>query len=140
MTAAEEKLILLLHKLHQSITPGRRQMFNVLQQHGPLSMSDLIKYLPNVNRASIYRNVTLFESIGIINRLPVGWKYQLELSDLFSDHHHHITCIKCGNVEPFQEEESLEKKIADIGTTAGYLVESHSLEIRGVCPVCQLAR
>jgi Fe2+ or Zn2+ uptake regulation protein len=126
-----------LKKNGYSYTKTRRRVFNALADSGPLSMSQLTnKVRKHVDRTSVYRTVDLFEKLEIINRLQIGWKYQLELSDLFTDHHHHATCIQCGTVYSLDMEASLESGINRLAETAGFLPKSHTLEIRGICPEC----
>src|SRR5687767_10640963 len=80
-----------------SLTKTRQHVFNALADSDTLSMSQLTgKLRQKMDRASVYRTVELFEKLGIINRLQIGWKYKLELSEAFAGHHHHATCMECG--------------------------------------------
>ena len=91
------------HALKQrgvSITKPRRQLYEVLARSEPLTMQELIASLPQYNKTTIYRTVELFENLGIIQRLQIGWKYKLELSNEYQDHHHHVTCTNCGQSPP----------------------------------------
>lgn len=89
-----------------------------------------------LDRASLYRTIDLFERLGIVHRLQMGWKYKLELSDKFAHHHHHLTCLDCGEVTPLQEDIGLEKHIANILKPYAFTESSHDLEIRGYCLSC----
>lgn len=120
-----------------SNTHVRQNVFNALFGREPTTMAELITRLPSVDRASIYRTVAVFENAGILQRLNTGWKYKLELSDLFSDHHHHATCSSCQTVVSFQESQYLEDGITGISESIGFIINSHSLEIRGLCSDCQ---
>ena len=79
-------------------------------------MHDLIKRTKGVDRASVYRAVRLFEQLGIVQRLNTGWKYKIELTDKFAEHHHHLTCLQCGKTIAMGESELEEmiSKLADI--------------------------
>jgi Fur family ferric uptake transcriptional regulator len=121
-----------------SYTKTRRTIFNALSDSGPLTMSQLTnKVRAHVDRTSVYRTVDLFEKLDIINRLQIGWKYKLELSDLFTDHHHHATCLQCGTVFSLDEDESLEFGIRKLAQNEGFTPASHTLEIRGICFECK---
>lgn len=121
-----------------SLTKTREYVFNALADSDTLSMGQLIgKLRHKMDRASVYRTVDLFEKLGIVNRLQIGWKYKLELSDLFTEHHHHATCIQCGTVTSLIEDESLEAGIRKLAKEAGFNIKTHSLEIHGLCPKCQ---
>ncbi len=100
-------------------------------------MQQLVKSLDNsADRASVYRSVALFEQLGIVQRVQIGWKYQLELSDNYNPHHHHIHCIDCGKLSALPEETQLEEMIKKIARRAGYSLTSHQLELTGRCQEC----
>ena len=126
-----------LKKSGHSVTQVRQDVFSALMDSGPITMAQLTnKVQARVDRASVYRTIALFEKLGIVNRLQIGWKYKLELSDLFADHHHHATCLQCGKVLSLNEDEVLEANIHKLAQTVGFTPQSHSLEIRGLCPTC----
>ena len=95
------------------------------------------KVRAHVDRASVYRTVDLFEKLGIVNRLQMGWKYKLELSDLFTEHHHHATCLQCGSSIALEEDTGLETGIQLLAQEAGFVPTGHSLEIHGLCATCR---
>lgn len=121
-----------------SLTKARRHVFNALADSDALSMSQLVRKLQNkIDRSSIYRTIELFEKLGIVNRLQIGWKYKLELSEAFSGHHHHVTCLNCDRVIAFEENQELEDGIHDLADRLGFKLTGHSLELRGLCNNCQ---
>jgi len=121
-----------------SITTPRRIIFEALQGHEPLTMHELYAACADqVDRASVYRTVALFEKLGIVQRLQMGWKYKLELSDAFSHHHHHCTCVGCGRVIPLIEDSKLENRLRSLAQAANFLPQDHQLEIRGLCSNCR---
>ncbi len=121
-----------------SVTKPRQYVFGALADSGPLSMAQLAnKVHAYVDRASVYRTVELFERLGIVNRLQIGWKYKLELSDLFTEHHHHAACMDCGSVLSLEEDEALEAGIQQLAEAVGFTVTTHSLELRGLCSNCK---
>ncbi len=133
----QEKLAETLKEHGYSLTKPRQAVFGALQAGIPRSMRELTLDLASViDRASIYRTVALFESLGIVVRVQQGWKYKIELSDIFSPHHHHITCVVCHKSVNFHESETFETLINTIATESGFVPRSHSLEIFGLCPEC----
>lgn len=121
-----------------SATKTRQHVFNALADSDALSMNQLIRKLQHkMDRASIYRTVELFEKLGIINRLQIGWKYKLELSEAFAGHHHHATCLQCERVIAFEESPELEADIHKLAEELNLKLTSHSLELRGICANCQ---
>ncbi|HTE21496.1 MAG TPA: transcriptional repressor [Candidatus Limnocylindria bacterium] len=121
-----------------SLTKTRQQVFNALADSDALSMSQLTRKLQHkMDRASIYRTIDLFEKLGVVNRLQIGWKYKLELSEAFAGHHHHAACMQCGKVTAFEENPELEAGIHALSKELNFQLTSHSLELRGLCPTCQ---
>lgn len=101
-------------------------------------MQELVSSLEGViDRASVYRTVSLFEELGIVNRIQQGWKYRLELSDSFLPHHHHMTCQNCKRVINFDEPAGFDDMVTGISAEHGFTPQSHSLEIFGRCAQCR---
>lgn len=134
----DEKFARALKASGYSITKPREIVFSALRAGKPRSMRELTLDLSSViDRASIYRTVELFEKLGIVVRVQIGWKYKIELSDEFLPHHHHLTCVRCGRSVSFDEPRVLEELLAHITVQNGFTNENHSLEISGLCPECQ---
>jgi Fe2+ or Zn2+ uptake regulation protein len=113
-------------------------VFEVLLGKEPQSMHTMLTACDQqVDRATLYRTVTLFEKLGIIQRLQIGWKYKLELSNSFQSHHHHLSCRKCGTIIPLPEDEQLENRLNQLANAMGFQSEDHQIEIRGLCKSCQ---
>jgi Fe2+ or Zn2+ uptake regulation protein len=131
------RTILLQHKL--SFTAARQQVFNILADNEPLTMTELAEHcVPTIDRASAYRTIALFEQLGVVQRLQIGWKYKLELSDAFQAHHHHLTCLGCGIVTTLPEDTHIENQLTKLASQYGYSALDHQLEIKGYCPSCQV--
>lgn len=121
-----------------SLTKPRQTVFAALQSGTPRTVSDVIDELSAViDRSSVYRTISLFEGLGIIVRVSQGFKYKIELSDVFSPHHHHLTCIKCSKVVSFDEPPELDQLLSRIAIENGFSGTEHSLEITGTCPACR---
>ena len=118
-----------------SLTHARRSVFAALLNQEPMSMHQLVAAV-EVDRASVYRAVDLFEHIGIVQRLNTGWKYRIELTDKFSAHHHHFTCIHCDKTVALNEDE-LERLVAALGNRYGFTPTAHQIELQGICGECQ---
>ena len=138
MLTTDPLLISALKQSGYSLTSARAQVFEALEKSEAVSMAELVRALDShIDRATVYRTIELFEKLGIVTRLSLGWKYKIELSENFSHHHHHLSCPRCGTVVSFEEGELLQRAIEHIATAKGYRIQDHSLEIRGVCPNCQ---
>ena len=95
-----------LKQVGLKITQPRLKILHIFEnsKYRHLSADDIHRILKkqnqNVSIATIYRVLGQFESAGILQRLNLGRDqavYELE-SD---DHHDHMTCIKCYQVEEF---------------------------------------
>lgn len=137
MSTPTEALTTSLRQHGYSLTKARQVVFIGLQGHEPQTMHELVARCPGIDRASIYRTVTLFEKLGIIQRLQIGWKYKLELTDSFAAHHHHLSCVGCGKIIPLPEDAHLENTLLSMATAHGFVAQDHQLEIRGTCLACQ---
>jgi Fur family transcriptional regulator, ferric uptake regulator len=137
MTSGLELLQKELKSAGYSMTSVRQTIFIALENNEPRTMQQIIKSVHNVDRASVYRNLSLFEKLGIVHRLVSGWKYKIELADKFHYHHHHITCTKCSNTTEIKEDNTLEQRIKILATSMGFKPTTHQLEINGICKNCQ---
>lgn len=137
MTDTHQQLSQQLKLAGYSTTVPRKLVFDALLHQDPMQMSDIVhKLIGHVDRASVYRTIDLFESLNIVQRLHSGWKYKIELTDTFHDHHHHISCQLCGKVVDIQGDSYIENDIAQLAVTYGFKPISHQLEILGICKTC----
>lgn len=90
-----------------------------------------------VDRVSLYRIIRIFEQTGIAQRVYVGWKYKIELTDIFTHHHHHISCLGCHKLIAISEDAEIEKLIHELATKHQVIAKSHQLEVQGYCKDCQ---
>lgn len=138
MTTPVNQLSAVLKRGHYSLTKPRRAVFATLQGQEPQTMHELVARCRDIDRASIYRTVALFEQLGIVHRLQMGWKYKLELTDAFSHHHHHLSCTQCGNITALPEDPALERRLQALAAQYNFTAQDHQLEIRGLCSHCRL--
>jgi len=86
--------------------------------------------------ATIYRNLSLMESLGIIESVDLGEGFKRYEMVLPENHRHHIVCNKCGKIQEVEEcgLQEIEKKIF---RKIGFKIEKHRLEFFGVCALCR---
>lgn len=132
------QLNLELKRNNYHITKPRTAVFECLQNSASLlSINELIEKVSGViDRSSVYRTIELFEELGIIKRIHIGWKHKLELSDKYSYHHHHITCTNCRQVIAIKSDAKIERLIHLIALTNNVKPQTHQLEIEGLCQDC----
>lgn len=117
-------------------TIPRLELFRYLQRSPAVSIKQIIADLQDQDQATLYRNIKLFERIGVVNRLQLGWNSKLELSHHFHDHHHHMTCTQCGKIIAWEEDTAIELRIQTLAFKHGFMPQDHQLEIKGLCRDC----
>ena len=138
MATHYDSLKAILKKNGASLTSPRKAVFDLLLDQEPQSMQVLAKRAEDkVDRATIYRTIELFEKLGIARRLNIGWKYKIELSDVFHAHHHHFYCTNCGRTYPLPPNPMMETMIDSVVSREGFSPRGHQLEIYGLCSACQ---
>jgi len=136
MIPPKEVFSKLLKEHGQSVTAARLAVFDALVGHEPMSMNELVKSVGHIDRASVYRAIGLFEQLGIVQRLNIGWKYKIELTDRFAEHHHHLTCTNCGKTISMNEHD-LELLISKLAADHNFTPTAHQIEIQGLCSDCR---
>jgi len=137
-TPQHDSLKALLKEKGFSLTKPRKIIFDLMFNQEPQSLQVLSKRVEGkVDRATVYRTIELFERLGIVHRLNIGWKYKVELSDVFHGHHHHFYCTNCGRTYPLEPNPMLETMIDSAVSREGYAPRGHQLEIYGLCSNCR---
>ncbi|HEY1063689.1 MAG TPA: Fur family transcriptional regulator [Candidatus Saccharimonadales bacterium] len=128
---------ILKHNGHQ-VTKTREAVFRLLLSPEPQTVNEiLMKSGGTVDRVSVYRNLDLFEKLGIVHRIYIGWKYKIELSDEFTGHHHHLSCLQCGKTIDIEDERHIDEFIHQVAGRFGFQPRRHQFEIDGYCKDCQ---
>ena len=136
MSEPRQEIATLLKHHNLSVTKQRLAVFELLEGREPVSMYELYELAKGqLDRASLYRTVSVFEELGIVRRVNIGWKYKVELSDRFTEHHHHLTCLKCYKVVPISEDE-LEAFIGTLSAKYKFKPIEHQIEVQGYCETC----
>ena len=85
--------------------------------------------------ATIYRVLTQCEQAGLVRRLQFeGDRAVFELAR--SDHHDHIVCVRCGDVQEFHDE-TIEHRQQEVAGEHGFSIEQHSMVLYGLCARCR---
>lgn len=91
---------------------------------------------PNIGYATVYRTLKLFAESGIAREIQFGdgqtrYEHMME-----GEHHDHLVCTRCGTIAEF-ENETIEKLQAEVAASHGFLIETHKLELYGLCATCR---
>src|SRR5699024_821003 len=121
------------------ITPQRHAIIEFLIKTETHPTADeiyqeLVTDFPNMSVATVYNNLRLLTRMNLVNEL----KYFDTSSrfDFNSNRHYHAICSICGKVTDFQYPGLDDVEIVASNLT-GYDVDTHRLEIYGICPTCQ---
>ena len=111
---------------HQECCRSAQEIFDQLRGEGR-----------RVGIASVYRVLDLLASLHLVHRIDLGGgvaRYEPALPG--GEHHHHLVCVDCGAVRPF-EDAALEQALEGSADASDYTVEGHDVTLRGHCPDCR---
>jgi Fur family ferric uptake transcriptional regulator len=132
-----EKLKTILSKHGHSLTMPRITVFNALiNASEPKTITELAAEVNDIDKVSVYRTLHMFSEIGIVHRVWNGFKSKIELSEEFSPHHHHFTCVKCGTVTTLKSDK-LETSLHEMEVDLDFELTQHSVELSGYCANCK---
>lgn len=136
MNKESERFKEILRSNGVSVTAARSKIFDtLLKSDRPLKNGEVAARTPEVNRASVYRALELFDRLGITTTMMRGWIPFVELAEPFKPHHHHLQCTKCHELIAVDTPE-LEELIDRIAATHGYQLITHYVELSGLCSQC----
>ncbi|MGQ0598909.1 ferric iron uptake transcriptional regulator [Aquabacterium sp.] len=103
-----------------------------------MSVEDIYRQLrqegAEIGLATVYRVLGQFELAGLLVRHHFeGGKAVYELNE--GDHHDHLVCMACGQVEEFYDNE-IERLQQQIAQSRGYRLKDHTLAMYGLCARC----
>jgi len=119
------------------VTLPRVKILEVLEANADQHMNaeDVYRALlergEEIGLATVYRVLTQFEGAGLVSRHYFeGGQSVFELNR--GDHHDHIVCVQCGQVDEFYDE-TIERRQKQIAEEHGFSINDHSLIIYGNC-------
>jgi Fur family transcriptional regulator, ferric uptake regulator len=137
---AESTALAALDAAGHRLTEPRRALVDLIaDRRGPFSAADLAaeagRRRQRVGRATIFRLLELLVELGAIEQidLPGGGHAYVVCEP---SHHHHLVCSSCGRTTEIADG-VLREAVSDIEAVTGYRIDSHRLELFGVCPTCR---
>ncbi len=128
----------MLKEVKLKVTPARLAILGLFTEGcKPQSAEDIYKKLKNknINLVTIYRTLGSLENAQILKRVDLHT--ESVLYELGAHHHHHIVCVKCGDIEGF-EMCDLNKFSQEVLKHSSKFkqVNSHAFELFGICRSC----
>ena len=128
------------------VTPTRTVLINILTvERKPMSVTKIREKMKEsklpLSSSTIYRNLEVLINAGLVNRVFAGSNYLLyEIAPTRKNHHHHIICTKCGNIEDTKTCFT-DSMIHDVLAHSEKFSDtaSHSVEFFGICNMCKKA-
>lgn len=119
-------------------TGKREEMVRIFaREKRYLSAKDMLESMqidyPNLSFDTIYRNLSLFEDLEILETTQLEGERIYRLSCETDHHHHHLICTKCGKTQQID----LCPMDAILGEPKGFKITGHKFEIYGNCLECE---
>ena len=119
----------------RSTAPRRAVLHAIQDSPGPFTVEDLLSGTHSVGRATVFRTIKLLQELDLVCRVPLeDGSVRYQLSD--GGHHHHLVCRNCGSFTEFSDLE-IDAHIQEQASNHGFALQSHSLELYGLCRECQ---
>ena len=134
LTSRPDIMAMLEDRGYRSTAPRRAIVKVVEEKQDGFTAEDVVRELPKVGRATVFRTLKLFLEAGIICRLNLldgAPRYMLSRIE----HHHHTICIKCGKIGEFRAA-TVERLIRAIGADLSGEIVGHRIELDVVCQAC----
>lgn len=123
------------------LTPLRRRVLEtLLRQHGSLKAYELLDALrtsqPGAAPPTVYRALDFLTAQGLIHRLDAinAWSACTDAGG--APHDVLIICTHCGSVAELNDP-GLGERLLKCLDQAGYALDGHTTELRGVCARCR---
>ncbi len=122
-----------------SLTSKRRVICRVIEnskEHPDASMVYIQarKIDPAIGIATVYRTLKLMKAKKVVDLHSFGQEHG-HFESPAKKHHDHLVCVGCGRIEEFHHKE-LEKIKMKVAQKHGFKMESHRLDLYGVCSSC----
>ena len=137
----EPAIVDVLERAGYRITAPRRAVAELVAgRDGHFTAADLVadardRHL-GIGRATVFRSLELLGDLGVVERLdlPSGEHAYVGCEP---SHHHHVVCSRCGRSAAVEIDGGLVATVVrDIARSTGFAVETHRIELFGLCPAC----
>ena len=124
------------------LTEPRRAVADLIaRREGHFTAADLVADARArrlaIGRATIFRALDVLLALGAVERidLPSGEHAYVGCEPA---HHHHLVCSSCGRSAEI-DDAGLRPFVDEVASRTGWAVDSHRVELFGLCPACRAA-
>ena len=102
----------------------------------PASAAEIRKRagLPATDLVTVYRTIEAFESLGVLQRVPLESGTHLFELKSPEDHFHHLICRSCHKAERLDV--CIRSELEESAKRRGFTELSHVMEVYGLCGEC----
>ncbi len=111
----------------------RQQIISIFEKGDLLTATEVCSLVPEIDRATIYRNLAMLSAKGILREVNVKkgiTSYELNKQ---GDYHQHFICDDCEKIIPVEVDVEKIKSILPQGID----FEDFELNLKGICPDCK---
>lgn len=124
------------------ITPIRKAVVGIVFENDkPISAPEIKKRLKDydlsANKTTVYRELKFLKQHGLVQKVNLS-PFKLHYEPAHLDHHHHLVCKNCGEVDEVICKE-LDKPMSKLikRVSEKFKIKEHNLEFYGYCFNCQ---
>jgi len=111
----------------------REKILKLFSNGHLLTANQVVEKINDVDRATIYRNLSMFVELGILREVNVKKGVSSYELNKQGDHHQHFICNNCEKIVPINVDESLFKNFIPKGVK----LEDFELNLKGKCEDCK---
>ncbi len=95
----------------------------------------VVEKLPNISRATVYRNLSSMADRGLLHR--IGVPGGADHYDHTLETHYHVLCTECGALEDIWLQESQADLLKLANEKSSFSIQNYQLVFHGMCPCCK---
>lgn len=123
------------------ITAARRAIAALLEDRsGHFTAEDVLNDAAaaghDVGRATVFRSLETLSRLGFVERVDLPSGEHAYVACRPDEHHHHVVCSRCGRSVEVADI-GLAPVLARVAEVSGFRIDSHRLELFGVCADCR---
>ena len=127
-----------LNSVGLKATRQRLGILEVINEAGHCSIDEMATLLdsrlPNLSLATIYKNVLMMTSCGILTEVPIaGDKSKYEIKKI---EHIHLICEDCGAVEDKRLDPAPQKSLSTLASKDSFTLKRSQINLYGLCRNC----